>query len=109
MTVKKTSEPKVKQRTLSNLTKDDISLDQNIPMYISDPVVFEKTIRRLSLDEQKNYLAKMRDEKTFQSKILQEDWRARNPNSFRYVQAEKIIDILNQNGKILKSLIDKQP
>ncbi len=88
-------------------TKDDIVLNQTIPMYIHDKNIFLKVIEKMSLEQKKEYLEQMRKEKNFQINITQEEWRVKNPNSYRYIQAEKIIDVLNQNGKLLISIINE--
>lgn len=108
--MKKKSNPKegrVKQQSMVNITKDDIKLDESIPMYF-EPGRFLAHAKSLSKEQKQQYLDEMRSEKNFQVKITMEDYRVKNPNGYRYIQAEKIIDILNVNGKALKTLIDQE-
>ena len=55
--------------------------------------------------EQEVLLRNMRLERNFYKKILDEPHREKRPGSYRYVDAQVRIDILNRNGKILKQLI----
>ena len=52
-------------------------------------------------------LRKMRLDRNFYKETLNEPYREKHPNSYRYVDARIRIEILNRNGKILKTLIDE--
>ncbi len=55
--------------------------------------------------EQEILLRDMRLDRDFYKKVLEEPHREQRPGSYRYVDAQLRIDILNRNGKTLKQLI----
>jgi len=55
--------------------------------------------------EQEVLLRDMRLDRDFYKKVMEESHREKRPGSYRYVDAQIRIDILNRNGKILKQLI----
>lgn len=51
-------------------------------------------------------LAALRAEKTFYQKVLDEEYRKKNPASKRYAEAAKFLPDINAKGKLLKSIIE---
>jgi hypothetical protein len=50
----------------------------------------------------------MKVERDFYKKVLEEEYRKKNPNSVRYRDATKFVDGFNAKGKLLKSIIDQK-
>ena len=61
---------------------------------------------KLSVEAHELLMEKLRSSREFYKKILSEERRKKNPNSFRYEDAEKNIQRYNVQGKILKELLD---
>lgn len=55
--------------------------------------------------DQAVFLRDMRLERNFYKKVMEEPHREKRPGSYRYVDAQLRIEILNINGKTLKQLI----
>ena len=49
-------------------------------------------------------LSEMRSERNFYKKVLEEDFREKRPDSYRYKDAEIRVRKLNTNGKYLSTL-----
>ncbi|MFA5432912.1 MAG: hypothetical protein GX567_11940 [Clostridia bacterium] len=69
---------------------------------------FNKLMSTLSLDECQSIITYMKIEREFYKKVLTEEYRKKNPNSFRYRDATKFIEKVNEKGKLLKSIIDQK-
>lgn len=67
---------------------------------------FSNSVKKESPEIKMAIINRLRAEKKFQEKVLEESFVKKNPNSFRYTEARRIIPILNAKGKILKSIID---
>lgn len=74
------------------------------PNYLPANKLTER-LEKLKPDEKEIILREMRMDRDFYKKILEEPFREKSPNSYRYVEAKIRIEILNRNGKLLKSLI----
>ena len=77
-------------------------LDQDFYLNEDD---FKDKINKLNDSRRQILINRMRNEKQFYKKILEEKYREKNPESYRYRVADIRIEILNRNGKILKSVI----
>ena len=77
-------------------------LDQDFYLNEDD---FKDKINKLNDSSRQILINRMRNEKQFYKKILEEKYREKNPESYRYRDADIRIEILNRNGKILKSVI----
>jgi len=58
------------------------------------------------LKECESVIEYLKDNRNFYKKVLDEEYRKKNPNSFRYREADKILPLLNEKGKLLKSIIE---
>jgi len=67
---------------------------------------FKSWASSLNPEVVKLLLEKHRNNRNFYKKILQEELRETNPNSFRYEDAEKKMKKYNVQGKILKEIVD---
>ncbi len=67
---------------------------------------FQEAVKKESSEVLTAIINRLRSEKKFQEKILEEPYVKKNPNSFRYAEAIRIIPIINTKGKLLKSIID---
>ena len=77
-------------------------LDQDFYLNEDD---FKDKINKVNDSSRQILINRMRNEKQFYKKILEEKYREKNPESYRYRDADIRIEILNRNGKILKSVI----
>ena len=92
-----------KKQNITNITSDQIVLP--FVMMYNDPDKFQPQVKNMPLDEQKQVLDKMKAEREFYKKVLAEDYRVKNPGSYRYADAQARLTRLNDNGKYLAELI----
>lgn len=76
------------------------------PYYLPEKE-FREAAGKLVITNREILLRQMRLERNFYKSILNEPYREKHPASYRYVDAQARIEILNHNGKLLKSLIDE--
>lgn len=69
--------------------------------------IFRQAALKLDKVQKESMLREMRLDRDFYKKVLEEDYRKKNPDSYRYVDAGIRIELLNRNGKLLKQLIDE--
>jgi len=74
------------------------------PFYYSEKK-FTEYADAMEPEDQTVFLRDMRLDRDFYKKVMEEPHREKRPGSYRYVDAQLRIDILNRNGKILKQLI----
>lgn len=67
---------------------------------------FMTIMRSKSSEERQATLDNMRNLREFYKGIIKEDYRVHHPGTFRYVEAEKILSRLHENGIALKNYID---
>lgn len=72
----------------------------------------DNKFKELIEDQPIEDLAKVRqflvDSRDFYKKVLLEQYREKHPNSFRYREAEELIQKYNKKGQILKIVIDSK-
>ena len=96
---------KIKEKKRAVPFKDeDIALPKT--WIFENTADFMKKVEKLNIDEKKAKLDEMRSLRKFYQEILREDYRATNPNSYRYAEAEKILRYLNAHGKTLKEHLE---
>jgi hypothetical protein len=66
---------------------------------------FEEWLKNIDLDAANLLLVKLRSEREFYKKILDEEYRKKNPSSFRYTDADKKLKIIRFQGPILNDYI----
>jgi len=69
---------------------------------------FSKLMTSQSLEDCQRVIAWMKVERDFYKKVLEEEYRKKNPNSVRYRDATKFVDGFNAKGKLLKSIIEQK-
>jgi hypothetical protein len=67
---------------------------------------FDNFICSLNKEELSCLLSTHRSDRDFYKKITQEDYRKKNPKSKRYREADSNVEILNSQGKKIKSMYD---
>jgi len=68
--------------------------------------IFTNWVNSLSSEAQKVLLDQHRDNRDFFRKVLQEEYRKEHPNSQRYEDSETKVKKYNEQGKILKEIIN---
>jgi hypothetical protein len=99
----------IQQSTLPPLNQWQQEIEASLvkqEFYLPDEQ-FKKAALKLVKTNREILLRKMRLDRDFYKNILNESHREKNPGSYRYVDAKLRIEILNRNGKLLKSLIDE--
>lgn len=69
---------------------------------------FAEIMSAESADDCSKVLAWLKIEREFYSKVMKEEYRKKNPNSNRYKEADNLVPIINEKGKLLKSIIDQK-
>lgn len=69
---------------------------------------FREVMSSQPIDHCNAILAALRAEKTFYQKVLDEEYRKKNPASKRYAEANKLLPEINTKGKLLKSIIEQK-
>ena len=85
------------------LPEKDVVLPDEI--YYKSKDEFLQAVKSYSAEQKQTILKEMRSIRNFYKKILEEDYRAINPNSHRYTEATVLLRHLNANGKELNELI----
>lgn len=78
------------------------------PLIKSSEAEFTNLMNAVSLDDCQKVIVWMKIDRDFYKKVLTEEYRKKNPNSIRYREATKIVDLYNEKGKLLKSIIDQK-
>lgn len=92
-----------KKQNITNITTDQIVLPDSMIYFESNR--FQSQMKQLSVEDKKRLLEVMRFEREFYKKTMSEDYRAKNPGSYRYADAEKRLERLSLNGKYLAEII----
>jgi hypothetical protein len=101
MKAKKTAPKKTVQHSFK---MHDIKIPPK-PMFLSASE-FLAYVQILDNDAKQSLMEQMRKERVFYNNVLKEDYRAKNPHSYRYVEAETLLGRLNPNGKALKQILE---
>lgn len=72
------------------------------------PESFIKVMSAESLEDCMKLRLYFKSDIQFYKNVLAEEHRAKNPNSFRYRDADNNIKAINEKGKLLKSIIDQK-